>query len=155
MLTCWKHIRGVAGAVFAVGLTLTAAAAEPKSGKAAPATNPQASAKAPVRVAPGAVIVRDVKTGQIRPASAQEIKVLAGEVDQLLDRGPGVEKPVRMSNGTTAYQVTGNFGSAAVARRNADGKLEIGCFDEASPARRFLGLEVDPIVPATVKAEEK
>jgi hypothetical protein len=155
MVISWKHIRGVAVAVFAAGLALTAAAADTKAGKAAPAADPQVSAKAPAQAAPVVVIVRDVKTGQARPATAQEVKVLAGEVDQLLDRGPGVERPVRMPNGTTAYQVTGNFGSAAIARRNADGKLETGCFDEAGPAKRFLGLEGDPVVPATVKAEEK
>ncbi|MBI5444554.1 MAG: hypothetical protein HY900_25490 [Deltaproteobacteria bacterium] len=155
MLNCWKQIRGVAVAASVLGLALTAAAADTKGSQAAAPAGPQVSALAPARVAPVAVVVRDVKTGQVRPATAQEIKALASEVDRLLDRGASAEKPIRMANGSTAYQVNGNFGSWTAARRNADGKLETGCFDEAGPAKRFLGFEGDPVAPATVKAEEK
>jgi hypothetical protein len=153
MLNCWKSIRGLTVAVFAGGLALTAVAADSKSGQAAPSANPQASAKAPA--APSAVTVRDVKTGQVRPATAQEIQALAAELDQLFDRKASAEKPVRMPNGSTAYTVTGNFASGSVARRNADGKLETGCFDEAAPAKKFMGLTPDGVPSTTVIAEEK
>jgi hypothetical protein len=153
MLNCWKSIRGLAVALFAAGLALTAVAADPRGTKAAPAANPQASAKAPA--APNAVIVRDTQTGQLRPATAQEIQALAAELDQLFDRKASAEKPVRMPNGSTAYAVTGNFGSGSVVRRNADGKLETGCFDEAAPAKKFMGLTPDGVPSTTVKAEEK
>jgi hypothetical protein len=151
MLNCWKQIRGVAVAASVLGLALTAAAAETKGSQAAPSASPQTSAQ----VAPVAVIIRDVKTGQVRPATAQEVKALASEVDRMFDRGTGVEKPIRMANGSTAYVLSGNFANGTVARRNADGKIETGCFDEAGPAKRFMGLEPEPLAPATVKAQEK
>ena len=155
MLNCWKQIRGLAVAASVLGLALTAAAADTKGSQSAPSASPEASAQAPVRVAPVAVIVRDARTGQVRPATALEVKALAGEVDRMFDRGTGVEKPIKMANGSTAYTVSGNFANGTVARRNADGKIEIGCFDEAGPAKRFLGLEAEPLVPATAKAQEK
>lgn len=149
MLNCWKHIRGVAVAVFAAGLALTAAAAD----KAAPAATPQVSAKAPA--APAAVIVRDTRTGQLRAATAQEIKALAAEVDRLLDRGTAVEKPLRMPGGATAYSLTDNYTNVVVARRNADGKIETACFDDATPAKKFMGLSPDGVPSASAKVEEK
>lgn len=153
MLNCWKHIRGVAVAVFAAGLALTAAAADTGGGKAAPAATPQVSAKAPA--APAAVIVRDTRTGQLRAATAQEIKALAAEVDRLLDRGTAVEKPLRMPGGATAYSLTDNYTNVVVARRNADGKIETACFDDATPAKKFMGLSPDGVPSTPAKVEEK
>ncbi len=155
MLNYWRHIRGAAVAASVLGLALSASAAEPKGGQAAPSASPQVSAQTPTQAAPFTVVVRDARTGQLRSASAQEVTALAAEIDRLLDRGPGVEKTVKMANGSTAYMVSGNFGSWALARRNAEGKIETGCFDESGPAKRFLGLEGAPVAPATVKAEEK
>jgi hypothetical protein len=128
-------------AVCALALSLPAPAAEPRA------------PKEPV-VAPNAVVVRDAKTGTLRPATAQEIQAAAAEIDRFLGRGTPVKETVRLADGKTAVQLTGNFTSGFVARRNADGKLEIFCFDEPEPAKRFLGLV--PAAPApSVKGEEK
>lgn len=151
MTKFWKSFGVVAVAALAAGLALNAVAADSKSGAAAPSASSQASAKA----SPVPVVVRDARTGQQRAATAQEIQTIASEIDQLFDRKASAEKPVRMPNGSTAYAVTGNFPSVTIARRNADGKVETGCFDEAAPAKKFLGLTPDGVPSTTVKAEEK
>lgn len=152
MLKCWKQVPGAALAVFTTGLALTAIAAEPR--QQAPA-GAEAAVKANAQAAPAAVIVRDVKTGQLRVATAQEIQALAAEVDQLFDRKASAERPVKQSNGSTAYAVSGSFASWTVARRNADGKIETVCVDDAAPAKKFMGLTPDGVPSTPAKVEEK
>lgn len=153
MLNRWKQIRTGAVAALTAGLALTAVAAEPKGEPAAPAAGVQASVKA--QPVPAPVIVRDARTGQLRSATAPEIQALAAEIDRMFERGASAEKAVKMPNGSTKYSISGNFASGTFARRNADGKIETGCFDEAGPAKQFMGLAGAPVAPATPGAEEK
>ena len=127
----------------ALALAVVATAADPK-GPAAPSDAPQASAQA----APRVVIVRDAQTGTLRPATALEIQTMAGQIDALLGRGQTATRQVTLADGSEATVLTGNFVHGTVARRNADGTIEIGCFDDPDPAKAFLslvpGIQVPP-----------
>ena len=127
----------------ALALAVVATAADPK-GPAAPSDAPQASAQA----APRVVIVRDAQTGTLRPATALEIQTMAGQIDALLGRGQTATHQVTLADGSKATVLTGNFVHGTVARRNADGTIEIGCFDDPDPAKAFLslvpGIQVPP-----------
>ncbi|MBI4914561.1 MAG: hypothetical protein HY825_01825 [Acidobacteria bacterium] len=146
-----NHFRVAAIAVCALGLALAAVAADPTKPGAPPPNRPQAGAMVPP--APIALIVRDVQTGLLRAATAQEIQAMASEIDQLLGRGKTTSKVVRLPDGSTARSMTGNFANGTVARRNADGTIETGCFDEPEPAKAFLGLVHAKPAPAPAKAE--
>jgi len=127
----------------ALALAVVATAADPK-GPAAPSDAPQASAQA----APRVVIVRDAQTGTLRPATALEIQTMAGQIDALLGRGQTATHQVTLADGSKATVLTGNFVHGTVARRNADGTIEIGCFDDPDPAKALLslvpGIQVPP-----------
>lgn len=133
----------------AVALAVVATAAEPKAPGAQPPGTPQATAQA----APRVVIVRDAQTGMLRPATAQETQTMAAEIDRLLVRGPATPKQSTLADGTVSTVYTGNFDFGVVARKNADGTLEIGCFDEPAPAKAFLGLVPGSPAPAPAKGE--
>jgi hypothetical protein len=127
----------------AMALAVAATATEPKAPGAQPPDTPQASAQAASRV----VIVRDAQTGMLRAATAQEVQTMAGQIDALLGRGQTATRKVRLADGSTATVLTGNFVHGTVARRNVDGTVEIGCFDEPDPARAFLSLVPGNQVP--------
>jgi hypothetical protein len=93
------------------------------------------------------VIVRDAQTGMLRPATAQEIQTMAAQIDALLGRGQPDSRTIKLPDGSSSFAVTGNFANGTVARRNADGTVEIGCFDEPDPAKAFLGLAPGTQVP--------
>jgi hypothetical protein len=137
------RFRIVALMACALALAVVATAADPK-GPAAPSDAPQASAQA----APRVVIVRDAQTGTLRPATALEIQTMAGQIDALLGRGQTATHQVTLADGSKATVLTGNFVHGTVARRNADGTIEIGCFDDPDPAKAFLslvpGIQVPP-----------
>lgn len=128
----------------ALALAVVAAATEPKAPGAQPPDTPQATAQA----APRVVIVRDAQTGMLRPATAQEVQTMAGQIDALLGRGQTATRQVTLADGSKATVLTGNFVHGTVARRNADGTIEIGCFDDPDPAKAFLslvpGIQVPP-----------
>lgn len=131
-------------------LAPAAMAADAPGSGAAPARR----AESPASPAPSAVIVRDAKTGLLRPATPQEIQAVASEVDRLLARGTAPQTAVKLPDGATAYKMTGNLANGAVARRNPDGKIEISCFDEPDAAKRFMGLVPGaPPVPSKTSEE--
>ncbi|MBI4916096.1 MAG: hypothetical protein HY825_09640 [Acidobacteria bacterium] len=144
-----NRFRIVAVMACALALAVVATATEPKTPGAQPPDTPQASAQA----APRAVIVRDAQTGMLRLATAQELQSMAAEIDRLLARGPATPKQSRLADGSMSTVYTGNFDHGVLARRTADGTIEIGCFDEPGPAKAFLGLVPGSPAPAPVKGE--
>ncbi len=133
----------------ALALAVAATATDPKAPGTQPPDTPQATAQA----APRVVIVRDVQTGRLRVATAQEIQVMADQIDQWLNRSTVGLKEVARPDNAKSVDLQGRFMHGTIARIGPDGKIEQFCTDDAEAAKAFLGLSPARPAPAPAKAE--
>lgn len=69
---------------------------------------------------------------------AKRFEHFRSQLQSRLDRHSGDLERHRQGPEVTRVPLQRRFGSAVVARRNANGRLEFGCFDDADRSARFL-----------------
>lgn len=93
-----------------------------------------------VKVA-GREVQVDPQTGQIKPLSAQEAKVLADGLKVVLNRSTEGLVEVQHEDGSKSMDLQGRFQNVEVARINEDGTLSQSCVDNAQAAASFFGID--------------
>lgn len=125
---------GVLGSAVVLSLPISAVRAggvddcAPASGQT-PALNPVA---APTEVAlAGSVIARDKKTGELRPATAKEMKhlqaIAAAAKEKKGPRKPAKLVETQLPNGAVVTTLDSSYDVYSIATKGADGKIHTAC----------------------------
>jgi hypothetical protein len=105
-----------------------------------PAAQPAASA--------GMVVGIDPETGRLGlPSSDQMLQLSPAEKTGLLRTSAGLT-PVRLPDGTVKVDLQGRFLDFSVVRLDANGRLQVGCVEDASGLARWMGTSPSAPAPA-------
>lgn len=126
---------GVLGSAIVLSFPISAVRADGGNDSApgsikTPAAEPVVST--PEGALAGSVIARDKTTGELRPATAKEIKQLqtisaTANKDKKGTRKPAKIDEVRLANGTVVTTLDSSFDVYSVATKGADGKIHTAC----------------------------
>jgi hypothetical protein len=97
------------------------------------------SAPAAFAAEEGLRVTRDAKTGQLRPATADEARALQGRATapRGVLSGRLSPRPERLANGALRVELTQDQMMYSVATRNADGSITRECVPNAAVAERM------------------
>ena len=90
----------------------------------------------------GQTVVLDRQTGQARPLTAEEARVLADGIKQLVNQSTEGLVQVRQKDGSVSMDLQGRFQSVLLAKKEADGTISRACIDNVESAAAFF--EIDP-----------
>jgi hypothetical protein len=132
----------------AAGATLLMAAALPALAQTEAAKAPQAAPIAAVNQ----VVARDAVTGELRAATADEVKALQGKAtkSRTLAAQPSLKSHV---SGAKGVRLTDEFLNYAVVVRRADGTLETQEFSSKAEAEAAVKSPAPAAKPATAPTE--
>jgi hypothetical protein len=127
-----------AAALGAVALLAVGAA-----GAAAAPGGAQPAVKAPVGAA-GMQVFIDQATGKIRPATAQEMKVMSDRLQSFLNRSSAGLQVQEHANGMLSMNLQGGFLNVWVASVGADGTMANSCVTDPAAAQSILSGQSAP-----------
>jgi hypothetical protein len=103
--------------------------------------------------ASGQTVVVDRESGQQRPLTAAEAKVLAQGLAQLINQSTEGLVQVKHANGMVSMDLQGRFQNVLLAKREADGTVSQSCVDNVDSAAAFF--EIDPaLINAAAKQQQ-
>ena len=142
----------ITSVTVAVAAAVTLVACTPAHAAKARRTHARARhhAAAPVAVQPaasaGMVVGIDPETGRLGlPSSDQMLQLSPAEKTGLLRTSEGLT-PVRLPDGTVKVDLQGRFLDFSVVRLDANGRLQIGCVEDAPGLARWM--DTTPSAPA-------
>lgn len=92
--------------------------------------------------ASGQTVLVDRQTGQWRPLTADEARVLAQGIRELVNQSTDGLVEVRHANGAVSMNLQGRFQEVLVAKKEADGTITQSCVNNVDAAAAFF--EIDP-----------
>lgn len=92
--------------------------------------------------ASGQNIVVDRQTGQTRPLTPEEARLLAQGIKELVNQSTEGLVQVHHANGSVSMNLQGRFQSVLLAKKEADGTISQSCVDNVENAAAFF--EIDP-----------
>jgi biopolymer transport protein ExbD len=92
--------------------------------------------------ASGQIVVLDRQTGQSRPLTSDEARILAEGIKQLVNQSTEGLVQVQHANGTVSMNLQGRFQNVLLAKKEADGTITQACVDNPEAAAAFF--EIDP-----------
>jgi len=99
--------------------------------------------KAPVGAA-GMQVFLDPATGKMRPATAQEMKMMSDRLKAFLSRSSENLKAQEHPNGMISIDLQGGFMNVWVASIGADGKVTNACVNDYAAAEAILSGQAAP-----------
>ena len=90
----------------------------------------------------GLTVVIDRKTGQQRPLTPQEARILAEGIKQLVSQSTDGLVQIQHADGSVSMDLQGRFQSVMLAKKEADGTISQSCVDNPESAAAFF--EIDP-----------
>jgi hypothetical protein len=90
----------------------------------------------------GQTVVVDRQTGQWRPLTPEEARVLAQGIKELVSQSTDGLVEVHHANGTVSMNLQGRFQNVLLAKKEADGTVSQSCVDNVDSAAAFF--EIDP-----------
>jgi hypothetical protein len=105
--------------------------------------------------ASGQTVVVDRETGQQRPLTASEAKVLAQGLAQLINQSTEGLVQVRHANGMVSMDLQGRFQNVLLAKREADGTVSQSCVDNIDSAAAFFEIDPDLIRAAAASSRQQ
>jgi len=92
--------------------------------------------------AAGQTVAIDRQTGQIRPLTPEEARMLADGIKQLVNQSTDGLVEVRHANGGVSMNLQGRFQNVTLAKKEADGTVSQSCVNDLESAANFF--EIDP-----------
>lgn len=135
-----RGVRWIAalGAVALLAVGAASAAAAPGGAGAA-----RQAVKAPVGAA-GMQVFIDPATGKMRPATAQEMKMMSDRLQAFLNRSSVGLKVKESANGMLSMNLQGGFLNVWVASVGTDGKVANSCVTDQAAAQAILSGQSAP-----------
>jgi len=139
------QVIGVVGVVivFAMAaMAISMQAGKAESGKGEPssssAANSSHGASKPLRSSQEG---QTFSQAQIRPLTQQEAQQMAEGLKNLVNQSTDGLKQVQHADGSVSMDLEGRFQSAALAKRDENGKLILSCVDSPRAAAAFFGID--------------
>lgn len=92
--------------------------------------------------AAGQTIVLDRQTGQTRPLTPEEARILADGIKQLVSQSTEGLVQIERADGSVSMDLQGRFQSVMLAKKEDDGTISQACVDNLESAAAFF--EIDP-----------
>ncbi|MBI2679178.1 MAG: hypothetical protein HYX28_10400 [Candidatus Koribacter versatilis] len=92
----------------------------------------------------------DANSTKLRAPTSDEAAELAAGLERALSQPTDLRR-IDMGNGMIAFDLDGTHQDVALAKRNPDGTVALGCVDSVTQARGFL---VDPSAAAAVRPKQ-